>query len=116
MTDNVYHEARGESDLGQRAVVDVVMNRMYDAKNRWPKDVCGVIYQYKAFSWTLGDAVVNDFGTWLDIRAKVKSWMKHHNKRVVKANHYHTVDISPSWNNNMHQEAVIGAHAFFQDF
>lgn len=116
MTDNVYHEARGEPGIGQRAVVDVVLNRMKDSKRRWPRDVCGVVYQPWAFSWTMDEAIVNDFGTWLTIKLRVKVWMENHHNGIVKANHYHTVDISPSWNNNMHKETVIGAHAFFQDF
>ena len=36
MADNVYHEARGESIEGQRAVVGVVFNRIKDDTGRWP--------------------------------------------------------------------------------
>lgn len=39
----VYEEARGESILGQRAVVEVVLNRVMD--NRFPDTIYGVIYQ-----------------------------------------------------------------------
>lgn len=115
MTNNVYHEARGESGLGQRAVVDVVLNRMTDPKHRWPRDVCGVVYQPWAFSWTMNDVTVNDFGTWMTIKLRVKLWMENHDKGIVDANHYHTVDISPEWDNNMNRVATIGLHAFFED-
>lgn len=115
MTDNVYHEARGEPGIGQRAVVDVTLSRMYDKKNRWPKTVCEVVYQPFAFSWTSESTEVNDPMLWLTLRLRVKLWMENYGKGIVDANHYHTVDISPKWDNNMQEVAVIGAHAFYED-
>lgn len=48
----VYHEARGESVQGQRAVADVVMNRARSGK--WGNDACAVVNAPKQFSnrWT----------------------------------------------------------------
>jgi len=46
---NIYFEARGENIKGQLAVGLVTINRMKD--ERWPDDVCGVVYQNKQFSW-----------------------------------------------------------------
>ncbi len=40
---NIYHEARGESDQGKRAVGHVVMNRVTD--RRFPTSVCRVVRQ-----------------------------------------------------------------------
>ena len=42
LADNIYYEAKGESDLGKIAVARVVMNRV-DAG--FEKDPCAVIYQ-----------------------------------------------------------------------
>ncbi|MFN5901342.1 MAG: cell wall hydrolase, partial [Novosphingobium sp.] len=39
----VYYEARSESDVGQRAVAQVVLNRV--AHPSYPNTVCGVVYQ-----------------------------------------------------------------------
>lgn len=39
---NIYHEARGDSALGQKAVGFVTMNRVYDP--RYPNTVCDVVY------------------------------------------------------------------------
>ena len=39
----VYYEARGESDEGQAAVAQVVMNRVHAPS--FPKSVCGVVFQ-----------------------------------------------------------------------
>ncbi len=46
---NVYHESRGEPDLGMIAVAQVVQNRI--KSTRFPDTVCEVVYQDKQFSW-----------------------------------------------------------------
>lgn len=45
-----YHEAKGESDKGMLAVIHTTLNRVKD--NRFPKTVCGVVYQKSQYSWT----------------------------------------------------------------
>ena len=40
---NIYHEAKGESELGQRAVAYVTLNRAHDPA--YPDDICDVVYQ-----------------------------------------------------------------------
>lgn len=47
MANALFHEARGESILGQRAVYDVVVNRSKASG----KSVCEVIAERNAFSW-----------------------------------------------------------------
>ena len=39
----IYHEARGESEAGQMAVANVIVNRALSGK--YPSTLCGVIYQ-----------------------------------------------------------------------
>lgn len=50
LADNIYHEARGEGDLGMRLVGDVTVNRALS--DRFPDDICRVVYQPSQFSWT----------------------------------------------------------------
>lgn len=45
----IYHEARGETLKGQKAVASVVMNRV--RSHRYPNSVCSVIFQRKQFSF-----------------------------------------------------------------
>ena len=48
---NIYHEARGESLIGQQYVAQVTMNRV--RSNRFIADtVCEVVFQRRQFSWT----------------------------------------------------------------
>jgi spore germination cell wall hydrolase CwlJ-like protein len=49
---NVYYESRGESVREQTAVAAVTINRTKD--RRYPNTICGVVYQPKQFSWTIG--------------------------------------------------------------
>jgi len=46
---NIYHEARGESLLGQYMVAYVTMNRVHS--DRFPNTICAVVKQSKQFSW-----------------------------------------------------------------
>lgn len=53
LTENVYHEARGEIDEGKLAVALVTLGRTLSlGAEKFPKDVCGVVYQARQFSWT----------------------------------------------------------------
>jgi N-acetylmuramoyl-L-alanine amidase len=46
---NIYHEARGEDDLGQAAVAWVTLNRVRSP--HYPDTICGVVTQESQFSW-----------------------------------------------------------------
>jgi N-acetylmuramoyl-L-alanine amidase len=50
LSDMIYHEARGESTLGQTAVAVVTINRAKSGK--YPSNLCDVIYQQGQYSWT----------------------------------------------------------------
>jgi len=45
-----YFESKGESDAGMLAVIHTTLNRVKDV--RFPKTVCGVVYQPSQYSWT----------------------------------------------------------------
>lgn len=51
ITTALYHEARGESEKGQLAVANVILNRLHNDKFK-AKTACGVVYQPRQFSWT----------------------------------------------------------------
>jgi hypothetical protein len=46
---NIYHEARGEDDLGQAAVAWVTLNRVQHPD--YPDTICEVVMQDSQFSW-----------------------------------------------------------------
>lgn len=56
LTDNVYHEARGEGAQGQYAVMFSTLGRVLD--KRYPKSICSVVHQPMQFSWTADNNIL----------------------------------------------------------
>lgn len=48
---NIYWEAAFEPDAGKFGVAHTTVNRRNDP--RWPDTICGVVFEPKAFSWTV---------------------------------------------------------------
>jgi hypothetical protein len=46
---NIYHEARGESDIGKKLVLLTVINRMLSP--HYPASVRGVVFKHRHFTW-----------------------------------------------------------------
>ena len=110
---NIYMEARGESLEGQIAVAQVTLNRVHDPS--YHSTVCGVVYAYKQFSWTLGKRKqVVDQKAWraaLDISRAVLTQsipLPH-----FTATHFHTRQVKPYWAKTKTRVAVIGNHIFY---
>ena len=53
-----YFESKGESDAGMLAVIHTTLNRVKDV--RFPKTICGVVYQPSQFSWTKHNPKIKD--------------------------------------------------------
>lgn len=113
---NIYHEARGESLLGQYAVAQVTLNRVLHS--RWPNDICHVVMQPAQFSWTNDRSRrwthPND-AAWtraqqvaadvLDRGARVRG--------LESALFYHTDWVQPNWKDPQHRITQIDAHVFY---
>ena len=54
----IYHEARGEPELGQIAVAQVILNRV--SSEPFPDTPCGVVYQPRQFSFIGKQLLMND--------------------------------------------------------
>lgn len=122
----IYHEARGESDAGQLAVANVIVNRARSGK--FPSTLCGVIYQnaekgrYRcqftfacdgrsdapgerrawARSAALAEDVYAEFALGENVGAVPKSTL-----------YYHTTAVRPSWSSTYNAVAKIGSHIFY---
>jgi hypothetical protein len=121
LTAAIYYEAASEPDAGQRAVAQVVLNRV--AHPAYPKTVCGVVYQGSEkntgcqFSFTCDGSL-----------ARVPSrmfWQRAENVArdalsgyvyapVGLATHYHTVAVHPYWAPTLTYLGTIGAHRFYR--
>lgn len=120
LTAAIYYEARSESDGGQRAVAQVVLNRV--AHPSYPNTVCGVVYQGSErstgcqFSFTCDGSLRRG--------PNPLFWQRAENVArdalagfvyapAGLATHYHTIAISPYWAPSLRYLLTIGAHRFY---
>ena len=122
----IYHEARGESDNGQWAVANVIINRAMS--KRFPSTMCGVIYQNAdqgrnrcqfSFACDGQPDMTSERKAWLKantIAAAAYSEFQHGQRPGVvpgSALFYHTRSVSPDWSSTYQRVAQIGAHVFY---
>lgn len=121
LTQAIYYEAASEPDAGQRAVAQVVLNRV--AHPAYPKTVCGVVYQGSEkstgcqFTFTCDGSLAR-----MPVRL---FWLRAENVAraalggyvfapVGLATHYHTAAVHPYWADTMNFIGQIGAHRFYR--
>ena len=63
---NVYHEAKNQPFIGQVAVAQVIMSRVYD--DRYPNTVCEVVKQGYYYTWDNNKPIRDkcQFSFWCD--------------------------------------------------
>jgi hypothetical protein len=118
----VWYEAASESEAGQRAVAQVVLNRV--AHSSWPSSVCGVVYQGSErstgcqFTFTCDGSLAR--------RPSGLSWARAQRVAtdalagsvyapVGHATHYHTLWVNPYWAKTLDHIGTIGAHRFYRN-
>ncbi|MFM7349955.1 MAG: cell wall hydrolase [Erythrobacter sp.] len=117
----VWYEAASESEAGQRAVAQVVLNRV--ANPAWPSSVCGVVYQGSEratgcqFTFTCdGSLARRPAGPSWDraqrIAAEALAGSVY--APVGLATHYHTLWVNPYWASSLDHIGTIGAHRFYR--
>ncbi len=119
LTAAIYYEAANEPDAGQRAVAQVILNRVRHPA--FPSTVCGVVYQGSEratgcqFSYACDGSMARTPSRSGWARAlRVASDMLSGGVQasVGMATHYHTYAVTPSWNRSLVMTAAIGAHFF----
>ncbi|HZY67779.1 MAG TPA: cell wall hydrolase [Devosia sp.] len=124
LAEAVYFEARGESELGQLAVAQVVVNRT--GSQAYPRSICGVVYQNQhkrnacQFSFACDGLP--------EVKSEAAAWQKakHIAYRIAgggevktallrTATHYHATYVSPSWAKKMTRLSKIGSHIFYRE-
>lgn len=120
LTAAVYYEAASEADAGQRAVAQVVLNRV--AHPAYPNTVCGVVYQGSErstgcqFSFTCdGSLARRPNRLFWERAAEVarQALAGYVYAPAGLATHYHTVAVNPYWAPSLHYLLTIGAHRFY---
>ncbi len=119
LTAAIYYEAASEPDAGQRAVAQVVLNRV--AHPAWPNTVCGVVYQGSErpscqFSFACdGSLARKPMKAFWDRARRVAAdaLAGYVYAPVGLATHYHTTAVHPYWAPSLHFLGTIGAHRFY---
>ena len=121
LTQAVYYEARNQSTNGQRAVAQVVLNRVRHPN--YPNSVCGVVYQGShrvtgcQFTFTCDGSL--GYGiepyAWAMAREVAEAALRGNVYRPVGlATHYHTTAIRPYWAPSLVPQLTLGAHIFYR--
>lgn len=119
----IYHEARGEPELGKLAVAHVVINRAHDP--RFPMRICDVVYQKKEprprgceFSWTcdpLSDQP-RDAEAWLhSMKIARQVYWGLTEDPTAGAMWFHADYVHPAWAGPLAAPQRIGHHLFYRD-
>jgi hypothetical protein len=116
----IYYEAATEPDEGQRAVAQVVLNRVRHPQ--WPHTVCGVVYQGSnlpgcQFSFACDGAMARApmLSAWIRARRVAERALAGEVYAPVgSATFYHTMQVAPAWGRRMTPVAIVGAHIFYR--
>lgn len=117
----IYYEAASEPDSGQRAVAQVVLNRV--AHPAYPDTICGVVYQGSErstgcqFSFTCDGSLARKPNRlfWQraeDVARSALSGYVH--PQAGLATHYHTIQVNPYWAPSLTYLGTIGMHRFYR--
>lgn len=110
----VYFEARGEPIDGQKAIAEVVINRVND--DRYPNTICDVVFQDKQFSFTHDGKPdkLPKIPTKASKRAKlVAKEVLNGDALGITSTHYHAKYVTPYWRKYFSFDGVIGNHIFY---
>ena len=116
----IYYEAASEPDAGQRAVAQVVLNRV--AHPQWPNSVCGVVFQGSErpgcqFSFACDGSMARvPVRMWWDRAQRVaeRALAGEVYAPVGLATYYHTGAVNPGWAAHQSFIGAIGAHLFYR--
>lgn len=117
----IYYEARSESQRGQVAVAEVILNRV--RSRAYPNTICSVVYQgsHRAtgcqFTFTCDGS--------LNRRPRGRAWTQsqrvatammlgYHRPLTQGATHYHTHAVNPIWNSGLVETTSIDSHVFYR--
>jgi Cell Wall Hydrolase len=118
----VWYEAASESEAGQRAVAQVVLNRV--AHPAWPSSVCGVVYQGSErstgcqFTFTCDGSLARrpSGASWAQAQRIASEALNGSVYAPVGlATHYHTLWVNPYWASSLDHIGSIGAHRFYRN-
>jgi len=121
LVQNIFFEARNQSEVGQKAVAWVTLNRV--ESERYPNTICDVVWQDSAFSWTHDGKSDTPSENVLEQMAWEKSQIVAQNTLLEKFNGgfdptlgaimYHADYVEPYWAASYRKTTQIEQHVFY---
>jgi hypothetical protein len=120
LTDAIYYEAALEPAEGQRAVAQVVLNRVRHPA--FPKTVCGVVFQGAPnpgcqFTFACDGSLAHAPAAWAWARARAVALEALNGRveaKVGESTHYHAQYVAPGWGGELAKVTQLGAHIFYR--
>lgn len=113
LTEALYFEARGESVNGQRAVAEVILNRVDHPS--FPNSVCNVVNQRGQFSYKGGSLRMRDGAAAYRAQRIAQEALAGAPRSLTNgATYFHTTGVRPSWSKRFTRTTRIGAHIFYR--
>jgi hypothetical protein len=122
LAEAIYFEARSEPELGQKAVAQVVMNRV--ASRLYPNSICGVVYQNRhrhlacqfTFACEGRSLRIREPAPWRRAERIAQEVVSGTSfiETVGLSTHYHADYVNPRWARALLRRDKIGRHIFYQ--
>ena len=99
---NIYYEARGEPEIGQKLVAKVTLNRVISSK--YPNTICEVVKELAQFSWynnkkSYKESYLTDKTAWQKaLKISFDTYMDYEERHnILKPMYYHSTKVNPKW-------------------
>ena len=121
LSEAIYYEARSEKTAGQKAVAEVILNRV--KSKHFPNTICGVVYQGAerttgcqfSFACDGSNSILPSGKTWGRSQKIAKHMMLGMSSPLTnRSTHYHTENINPHWASSLRQTRQYGTHVFYR--
>ncbi|MCY7398424.1 MAG: cell wall hydrolase [Sphingomonas bacterium] len=121
LTNAIYYEAGRESDAGQRAVAQVILNRVRHPA--YPASVCGVVFEGSTratgcqFTFTCDGSMARTPMASEWSRARKVAWSALNGSVYAAAGlatHYHANYVVPYWASSLVKTHIEGPHIFYR--
>jgi spore germination cell wall hydrolase CwlJ-like protein len=121
LAEAVYYEARSERLPGQKAVAEVILNRVNS--KHFPNTICGVVYQGAErttgcqFSFTCDGSTgrMPKGKPWTSAKTVADHMIMGASAPMTwRSTHYHTTEVNPVWSKTLRQTRQYDTHVFYR--
>jgi hypothetical protein len=124
LAEAMYHEARSEGVEGEKAVAEVILQRV--RSRYYPNTICGVVYEGTErgdklcqFSYACDGSTDETIepNAWVRSRqlaSRIMAGTTRLGGQTDRAIAYHTIAVSPVWASGMLRTGQIGNHIFYR--